>query len=476
MSAANKKEKIIILGGGVAGLSAAWKLAEQGKRVQVIDQDSQVGGLSRTIRRGDFSFDLGGHRFFTLDRELESEIVALMDGSLGSCSRVSTILLGGKFYKYPLDLADLILKAGPGFMFSAFTTYLLSNIKRVVRPGPEVTFEDWVKSRFGKTLYDIYFAVYTRKLWGIEPSHISADWAAQRITLINLLDVFYRLVRRKTNIPRTYVVEFLFPPGGIGEIPERMAERILSAGGRITLDSRAVRVERTGPNAIAVQYEKGGSLYTIKGTHLVVTIPLPDFVHMIQPQIPSALMTRTGGLRFRALRFLNVCIDREQISKNTWIYIPEKEYLFFRIQEPRNWSPALAPPGKTSLILEIACDEGDELWNATDRELLDRALPDLARLGFGVEEHEVIDYFSIKEKHSYPIYHLGYKEDVEAIRSHFDDMEDVVLCGRQGIYRYNNMDHSIQMGFYAAKYLLGELQKHEIYGIAEGETSFESRA
>jgi len=460
----------------VAGLSAAWKLAERGKQVQVIDQDSQVGGLSRTIRRDDFSFDLGGHRFFTQDDSLEKEIFALMDGSLNVASRVSTILLGGKFYKYPLDLADLIYKAGPGFMLSAFTTYLMSNVKRAVRPSPEHTFEEWVKSRFGRTLYDIYFAVYTRKLWGIEPSDISADWATQRITLINLWDVFYRLVRRKSHIPRTYAVEFLFPPGGIGEIPERMAERIRSAGGRITLGSRVVRVERTSPHALTVQYEQGGNILTTGGVHLIVTIPLPDFVQMIHPQPPPALMERSGELRYRALRFLNVCIDRERISKNTWIYIPEDEYLFFRIQEPKNWSPSMAPPDKTSLILEIACDEGDALWNASDRELLDRALPDLARLGFGVEEHEVIDYFSVKEKHSYPIYHLGYKEDVEALRSYFDPMDDVVLCGRQGIYRYNNMDHSIQMGFYAAKYLLGELTKQEIYGIAEGETSFESRA
>ena len=476
MSRATKEDKILILGAGVAGLSAGWKLAERGKSVHILDLEGHVGGLCRTIWRGDFGFDLGGHRFFTQDAALEEEIHSLMEDALSSCSRISTILLGGKYYKYPLDLLDLVQKAGPKFMVSAFATYLASNLQRAVRPTPERTFEDWVKGRFGKTLYDIYFAVYTRKLWGLDPSQISSDWAVQRISLINLWDVLYRLVLGKSNTPRTYAVEFLFPSDGIGVIPDRISEKVCDAGGEVTLGARVVGVERREPGAITVEYEKDGKRRSIDGTRLIVTTPLPEFIRMVRPSPPAPLLEKASGLKYRSIRFLYLCIDRERMSDNTWIYIPEEDFLFFRIQEPKNWSLDLAPPGKTSLILEIACDEGDAVWTASDKTLFDRALPELARLGLGVKEGEVLDYFSVREKHAYPIYHLGYRQDVDAVRAYFDAMEDIILCGRQGIYRYNNMDHSIQMGFYAAKFLLGELTKGEIYGIAEGESSFESRA
>jgi len=470
----DKGKKVIVLGGGPAGLSAAWKLSRSGIDVELIELDFQVGGLCQTVKHGDFYFDLGGHRFLTQDKEVFKEIKDLMQDDIVVRPRKSVIRLKGKYFGYPLNAKDLLKKLNPFLTTKCLLDYLLTITINKLNPKEDISLQDWISHRFGKSLYNIYFGPYSEKLWGISPTQISADWAAQRISLLNLWDVLLRLLGKKDDTPKTYAEEYLYPIRGIGMIADRQAEDILKNKGVIHTDSRVSQIKIEDNKISEITFEKNGSLKSVKGDIIINTIPLPEFVRMITPAADDHVIETSKRMRFRGLRFLNIEIDKQQVSENNWIYIPEHQYLFFRIQEPKNWSPHNVPEGKTSLILEIASDKGDDIWDKPDDVILKRGVKDLKALGFDIE-NKVIGCFSTYASHAYPIYDLDYKEKIKTLIDYLDKFENLVSCGRQGLYRYNNMDHSIKMGFKAAEHVLSGVSKQEILDIANEKEGFESK-
>lgn len=447
-----ERPRVAVLGGGVAGLSAAWRLAERGLEVNLLERNDEVGGLCRTVRRDAFAFDVGGHRFFTEDREVLDAVMELVGDEMTVKTRRSIIKLCGRDFTYPLDFAEVLRRLSPGLLFQAGVSYARASLGRHLRRRTAATFESWVASRYGRTLYDLFFAPYTRKLWGIPPCELSADWAAQRITVPSLPRLVFAALGLDERRPRTLIKEFYYPRQGIGRIPEALARRLLAAGGRILTGATVSSVRRAG--GWQVSYQQDGGRHELAADRLVVTVPLPAFCRMVDG-VPAAVVRAASRLRFRGLRFLNLMIDQERVSENTWIYVPEEKYTFFRIQEPPNWSSALAPPGKTSLSLEIAASPGDELWDLEESALVGRCLEDLAALGLEVRG-EVLGHFSFHERHAYPIYDLDYRSNVQSLLAWIDSLDGVVACGRQGLFQYNNSDHAIKMGFEAARHTLGQ--------------------
>ena len=464
---------VVILGAGPAGLSAGWKLAEKGCQVHIIERDSKVGGLCKSIHYKGYTFDLGGHRFITKDGELLKEIQGLMGDELMVSPRKSVVRLNGKYFYYPLAGKDLIVKMNPVVSAKCFMDYLYVSAKNKLLPPREVSLEDWVVNRFGRGLYNIYFGPYSTKLWGVPPSQISKDWAAQRISLLNLWDVFLRLLGKTKDIPKTYATRFYYPvKGGIGRMCEKMAEKITSNGGKILLNSTVTEIRHNNSGIHEVVYKHDGKEKTIRGNYFISTIPMPEFVKRLSPKINKQYLDVADSMRFRSLRFLNILIDTERISDNTWIYIPEERFRIMRIQEPKNWSPNNAPPDKTSLILELACNIGDEIWNADEDELTRRCLDDLQELGL-LNGQRIIHKFTTRIVHAYPIYTLDYHKKVNKLFEVFEGLSNCIPIGRQGLYRYNNMDHSIKMGFLAAQHILNGSDKEEIFKVAKEEVAFE---
>jgi protoporphyrinogen oxidase len=470
----NKKE-ILILGAGPAGLSAGWKLAEKGFRVRVLEKEPRVGGQCATVEKDSYRFDFGGHRFITSDQNLAGEITALLDGELISTPRKSQIRLFNRFFDYPLQIKNLVKGMNPLFSAFCFLDYLFYLGRRKIFHPPEVSFEDWVKNRFGASLYRIFFGVYTKKLWGVSPKMISADWAAQRITIINLSDVLLRLAGKKSNAPKTYALKFLYPKFGIGRIADKMAERIAACGGDISLDSGVEKIIHNDGRIQQIAFRQGNQLRGISADSYVNTIPLPEFIQKLSPQPEERYLRAARKIKFRSVRFMNIIFDLPRISGNTWIYVPEPKYIFFRIQETRNWSPHLVPdPGKTALILEIACFEGDELWRKQEHELCELCLRDLRKLGLLPAQAKALRYFSTRLQDAYPIYDLGYRQNVETCLELVRGMDNLISIGRQGLFRYNNMDHSIKMGILTAEHIERGNLETKIFSIASEKEAFEA--
>lgn len=466
-------KRVVILGAGPAGLSAGWKLADRGHQVDIIELDSRVGGLCKSYYYKDYTFDLGGHRFISKDAELIRDITDLMGDELFESPRKSVVRLKGRYFYYPLAGKDLLSKMNPLTSARCFMDYVYVTTKNKVKKSKEVSLEDWVVNRFGRGLYDIYFGPYSEKLWGIPPSQISKDWAAQRISLLNLWDVFLRLLGKKSNAPKTYATKFFYPVrGGIGRMCDKMAERITSKGGRVALNAAVTGIRLNGKGIKEVVYRQDEEEKTISGDIFISTIPLPEFIKSISPVVDRKYVEVADSMKFRSLRFLNILIDSERISDNTWIYVPEGKFKVMRIQEPKNWSPNNAPPDKTSLILELACNVGDETWTADEETLTKKCCEELRKLGL-LNGERVSHRFTTKIAHAYPIYTLDYHKKVEKIFEVLDPIDNLLPIGRQGLYRYNNMDHSIKMGFLAAAHISDGLPKSEIFKIAKEEEAFE---
>jgi protoporphyrinogen oxidase len=469
---------IVILGGGPAGLAAAWELTEAGHPVVVVEKGERLGGLCATNAYRGFRFDLGGHRFISGNRELVDRVRRLMGDDLLRMERRSVIAMGGpplaaepigrpprplRFIDYPLSWRGLRGQLPPALLARAVSDYLVEAARGRIRRRPDVTFEDWVVHRFGRCLYELFFGAYTEKLWGIPPHELSADWAAQRISLLNLADVALRMMGMGGATPRTYARAYLYPRLGIGQIFERMAEVIAARGGQVMTGAVARHFVVRNGRARAVVVEQDGAQRELSCDAVISTMPLPELAVLLGGESPP-LEAAACRLRYRGVRFLNLLLDMPDFSENTWIYVPHSGCRMTRIQEPKRRSPFMAPSGQTSLMLEIPSSPGDAVWGMSRDELLEMGLQELSILGFDVRER-LIDAFVVSTPNAYPIYALGYQEPRDRLLRFVEQTENILTIGRQGLFRYIFTDTAMEMGLLAARWAVHGGGRQPIYDV-----------
>ena len=442
----------VIIGAGPCGLAAGWYLARRGARPLVLEREEQVGGLCATHERGPWRFDLGGHRFVSGDAELSRWVEGLLGDDLLQQERRSVVLHEGRRFRYPLEAVDLVRNLGVRENVEALVGFARARLHRRLRPRSDATFEDWVTARFGRPLYDRFFGPYTEKLWGIPASRISSDWAAERISLLDLRDVALRLAGLRRTPTRTYARRYLYPRLGMGQLYRAVAAEIERLGGEVRTGVRVLGIDTKGARAASLRMVSSNGAERVAVGELLSTAPLPELVRMLRPELSGDLRRRAEALRFRALTFVNLMLRRADVSENTWMYVASGALRTSRIQEPKRRSGAMAPEGRTSLMLEVPCDVGDPTWRAGIDELRARALGELAELGMPVDD--VLDAFCVRVPHGYPVYHLGYDRDRRALLAEVDRFGNVRTAGRQGLFRYVFMDAAMRMGTQAAEQML----------------------
>ncbi len=433
--------------------------------VTVLEAEDRPGGLCATHEKDGFRFDLGGHRFISGDAELSRKIRAWMGPELLVQERRSAVLHDGRYFQYPLDARDLVRSLGVRENARAALDYVRSRVAwssvkhglrvRAAREGtpPDQHFESWVRRRFGDYLYDTFFGPYTEKLWGRPAREISADWAEERIGLLHLGDAALRLFGlRKTPI-RTYARRYEYPRLGMGQLFDRIAEDATEKGARIELGTRVTGFDMRGTRIVAVHAERAqGGRVTFAADAVYATSALPEIAWQLAAATaaPPEVLSATSRLRFRGLRFLNLCLRGEGVQAYTWVYVADGARRVSRIQEPAKRSPHMVPPGMGSLMLEIPCDPGDTLWNMADAALLSLGLDELDALGVGVRAR-VVSSFSVRIEAGYPIYHLSHEADRARVVSHLCGTSNLIVGGRQGLFRYVFLDRAMQMGDDAAR-------------------------
>jgi len=443
----------MILGAGLAGLAAGCVLSRAGRNALVVEGGSAVGGLSRTIEQGGFRFDLGGHRFITKDRAIEEFVRGLLGDDCLAVPRTSQIHMRGRYFDYPLTPANAIFGMGLTTTARILADYCAQNIRNALSRPSLVSLEDWVVNRFGRAMFDLYFREYSEKVWGVRCGEISAEWVARRIEGLSLWTAIKNAFsKRSGSTIHTLADTFLYPSGGIGMIADRLRGEI-EARNFVRTDTRVCRVDHENFCITNVMLRKGGDLYNASGSDYISSIPLTALLGALNPAPPEEIRRAASRLAYRDLVVSTIMIDRDQVTDLTWMYLPEQSIPFGRIHEPKNWSSAMAPAGKTHIVAEYFCFQGDGIWNAGDEELAALTVKHLCRMGF-ITEREVIGSCVVRVPRAYPLFTVDYRKHADKVLDYLGRFRNLQVIGRGGMFRYHNMDHAMGSGIAAANAIL----------------------
>ncbi|MFA5992294.1 MAG: NAD(P)/FAD-dependent oxidoreductase [Candidatus Pacearchaeota archaeon] len=456
-----KQKKVVIMGAGPAGLTAAYTLSKGGINPTIIERDKVVGGIARTVKYKKYRFDIGGHRFFTKSREIEDLWLEILGKDLLTRPRLSRWYFQKKFFDYPIKPLQVIKIFGLDSV-----KFTLSYAKSRIFPiKPEISAEDWYKNQFGEALAKPFFIKYNEKLWGIPCNQLSMDFGKQRVRGVSFLGtVVYHLKRKFGSGGKevaSLIDQFYYPKYGPGMMWDKFKENIEKDDGRFIMEKEVVKIKHKNHKitSIIVKDKKGKST-SIKAEHFLSSLPLKELIKRLDPQPPREVLDAADSLKFRAFVTVALIINKENLFPDTWIYTHDPEMRCIRIQNFNNWSPYMVgEEGKTCLGFEYTCDFDDGFWNLDEETLKKLAVRDLEQTGFAKKE-EVIDAKVMKLKEVYPVYDLGYGDRVEIIKKYIEETfnkEEVNIqpIGRGGMHKYNNMDHSMMTGLLAAKNLIG---------------------
>ncbi len=440
-------DPVVIIGGGPAGLTAAYKLAIAGIKPLVLEKLDKVGGIARTEVYKGYHFDMGCHRFFTKSVEVNRFWHEILGDELLTRPRLSRIYYNQKFFNYPLKPLNAL--SGLGIWF----------------PYPqESTFEEWVTNRFGRRLFRIFFKSYTEKVWGISTSQLSAEWAAQRIKGLDLKTAIVNMFVKSDSNIKTLIEEFYYPARGPGMLWTRVQKLIEERGGVVSLNSKVSRINWDERRVTSVEVIKDGEITIIPGSAFISSMPITELILKLDPPAPKDVLDAANQLTYRD--FLTICliVDKEHLFNDNWIYIHEPGVKVGRIQNFKNWSPAMVPDiSKSSLGLEYFCNEGDEIWDMDDAALIELAKRELEQIGL-VKGNDVLDGIVYRVEKSYPVYEENYRQHLDVLQKFIGGLENIQTIGRNGLHKYNNQDHAMLTGMFAVKNLLfGE--HHDIWAV-----------
>jgi protoporphyrinogen oxidase len=449
---------IAVLGAGPAGLTAGYLLARRGLPTVVFEAADTVGGIARTAVADGYRFDLGGHRFFTKSREVERFWDEILGPEMLVRPRLSRIYWRGRFVQYPLRAANVVARVGPVELVRCAASY---GAARLRRRGPAESFEDWVTSRFGRRLFELFFKTYTEKVWGVSTDELRAEWAAQRISDLSLWKAAREaLPGKRGEKPKSLIEEFRYPRLGPGQMWEEMARRIEAAGGEVRLGAPVEGLEFAGDRLAAVV--AAGERHEVGAA--ISSLPLRAAIGMAGDAAPREAGRAAHGLRYRDFLTVALIVDGEPPFPDNWVYVHDPGARVGRIQNFRAWSPWMTPDPRRSCVgLEYFCFEGDDLWEADDDALLALAREEIDRLGL-VPAERVAAGHVVRVPKAYPIYDAAYGERLATIRAWLDRLANFQQIGRNGLHRYNNSDHSMLTAMRAVENLC-DGAAHDIWAV-----------
>ncbi len=507
-------QKVIIIGAGPAGLTAAYELLKNGGGkygVTVLEASGTVGGISRTVRVGDNRMDIGGHRFFSKDARVTewwNDMMPLQgkpsfdDKLLGRektlspggpdpentdrvmllRQRISRIYYKRKFFDYPISMKPETIR-NMGLLTTAEAGF--SYIGSVIHKRPESNLENFYINRFGKKLYSMFFEGYTEKLWGRHPRDISADWGAQRVKGLSIIavlkDVLSKIGGRKADakVETSLIEEFLYPKYGPGQLWEITASEIEKMGGRVIMNTEVTGINTDGEGRItSVRAVSGKEESVFEGDIFISTMPLKDLIAGMNG-VPDKIGKIAEGLPYRDFVTVGLLLDKLNLKNETdiktlgnivpdcWIYVQDEGIIPGRIQIFNNWSPYLVgdPQNKVWIGLEFFCAEGDGFWNMSEGDCVSLAANELVKMGVIDGEGDVLASHREKVRKAYPAYFDTYSR-IDELIGWLNGISNLYCIGRNGQHRYNNMDHSMCTAFEAVGNILsGREDKSNIWSV-----------
>ena len=453
---------MVVLGAGVSGLSAAWRLSRNAVAVDVVESNISVGGLAGTVREGPYCIDYGPHSVFSDDKEILDTIINLFDYRLEPRPRRVKLFYNGKYLDYPLTAQGVLLQMGPWSGIRAALSFFKGKIfprRRNIVQGQEETVEDWAIANFGEHLYRTFFKPYTEQFWKLPCSELSSR-SIPTHTRLNFANTLKVLMRRKFSRTGESLIEreslpTYYPNTGFAEIAERIAENIKKAGGNIHLGCRIAAVSELPDGQMRVSYDDHGQRKEINGDYVISTIPLPTLVRMLNPPPTPEVLASTGKLDYRALVVLGMLTEKQNILGCSYMYLLNRPYN--RITELNEFSPNSSPPGENIIMVEIPCFRDSTAWKASKEELYDMCADSLAKDGI-LGPGEVKHLFLLKAPCAYPSYRKDYAVHLERLMTYLKKYNSLATLGRCGEFMYMDIDICMKRAFDFVDNLLRNFQ------------------
>lgn len=452
---------VVILGAGITGLTCAYELLKKGHRVSIYEKEKGSGGIAATYSKNGFLFDFGPHEFCTDNELLIEKLKSLLGEKLLVRTKKSAQHFNGAMIDYPAPLIKMISKMDKILLMKVGLEVLYYRFKRLVWDYSDYSFRHWVESRFGLTLYKFYFEPYTRKVWGIPPDQLDSTTASNRIAFNSIFDFIIKTVQHYlfgttdySNIHSPLIDNFYYPKGGIGVLKDALEEQCRNLGAKFYFDHSVNKIFKEGSLIKRVVFENGIECNNFD--YLVNTIPLTVFLSSMENDVAYSL-------KYRSIVFVFIGFEKNYLTDYDWIYVPDEDVCFQRMTEFKHIDPSMAPSGKTGVCFEISCFESDRIWKMEDNLIVRKVIEDLKKIGLNSDG---IRYsYAVKRiSHAYPIQFSGYKEFVSYILGALQRISNSATVGRQGLYKYCNMNECMEMAISLADHIDNDSGKF-IYSV-----------
>jgi protoporphyrinogen oxidase len=468
--------EVCVIGAGPAGLTAAYCLTKETPAVLVLEKDPlYVGGISRTVNYNGFSFDIGGHRFFSKSKEVVDLWREILPDDFIERPRLSRIYYNGKYYSYPLKAFEALTNLGVFTSALCMLSYACAKAVPIREPR---TFHDWVRNQFGERLFQIFFKTYTEKVWGMSCDEISADWAAQRIKGLDLRVAVLNALKRSMKpaggaqaaggaVVKTLIESFQYPRKGPGMMWEAAARKVMKRGGRVLMghDMHALRFDAGRKVWHIEAVTQDGRRETFTASHVISSAPVRELVEKITPRPISLFHARE--LRYRDFLTVALMVKKQDLFPDNWIYIHDPTVKVGRVQNFGSWSPEMVKPGMSCLGLEYFCFEGDGLWSSPDPDLIALAKEECAKIGL-ISPADVVDACVVRQPKAYPVYDDAYRARMAMIRRDLEsEYPTLHMVGRNGMHKYNNQDHAMMTAMLTARNILAGERIYDVWDVNE---------
>lgn len=443
--------KAIVLGGGITGLTAAWKLAENGYDTLVVEKEEQLGGQARTIRFKDYYLDLGAHKIFTVMEHAQTILEELAGGDLLKRPKFGRIRYGKTYLPFPVGVKDMLQHVALPKLAWMTASLVQSRLTGGMARKSSTSYEAWFIANYGRAIYETFVKEPTEKIWGVA-STLSADLANRRVTQASLLENLKRIFLRQKIDRVTKADHFFYPKYGCQVFVDRLAERTTQANGRILNKTSVDKIETSNGRACAVRLSNGETIALNEHDVVISTIPKQYLLDALDQHVPGEVDYALQMLRERNLLLVYIMLDQDKLMDDNWIFFPERTFLFTRISEMKNCSPYMAPEGKTFLCCEMTC-HSDQTFSPQGLEyIIDHMIGSLHQAGI-IDRAKVCDRTSVFLEHAYPLWDLSYKQNLDKVLSYLDAFGNLYSVGRQGGFVYGGIADCLDIGLVTAKFV-----------------------
>jgi protoporphyrinogen oxidase len=455
----------VILGGGPCGLYAARVLTRAGHRVTLLDQGERPGGLATSHQRAGNWYDMGCHMLHEFDREIYEDIMSLMGEQSLPVELNAKIRWAGSFYRYPLQGADMFR----GIPLSTLVFYSLglfaAQLRNALLPWIPKNAEEALIMLYGRPLYEFFFKDFTHRYWGIHPSELSATFITTKMPRLSAVDMLKKYLakfgikdRAVHAVDSALREETLhYSRTGAEAMPRHLATAIADRGGVVIQKAEVTQVlwDQQKRCVYAVRYRKDNADHEIACDECISTIPISHLVQRLTPTADQRVLEAAGQVRYKPIAIYGLLVKKEKCIDALYIYYRDR--VFHRVGEPKNAGLSVTPEGHSVLIVETTCEVGDEKWLGTEA-IKEQIYADLAAEDI-CQPRDIVQTHLLTHETGYPVFALGFEENLEVLKSWLQRIFNLQSVGRQGAFTYPNMHSAMRMGARAAEAVLRKATK-----------------